>query len=66
MHNTFPEPNPMIRIASALVVSAFALLLASCCCTGEPKAPGLRALPQFKEIESAPAVTPAPTVQYTK
>ena len=43
----------MIRILTALVASAFALLSVSCmCCTGEPKAPGLRPLPQFKEIET--------------
>ena len=54
----------MIRIVSALVVSAFALLAASCCCTGEGKAPGLRPLPNFQEIQSAPA--PAPEVHYEK
>jgi hypothetical protein len=44
----------MIRILIALVASVFALLSVACsCCTGEPKAPGLRPLPQFKEIESA-------------
>jgi hypothetical protein len=54
----------MIRILSALVVSAFAFLAASCCCTGEAKPPGLRPLPQFQEIEAAPA--PAPEVHYSK
>lgn len=54
----------MIRILSAFVVSAFALLAASCCCTGEAKPPGLRPLPQFQEIEAAPA--PAPEVHYSK
>ena len=47
----------MIRIISALVATAFALLSVSCgCCTGEPKPPGLRPLPQFKEIQTAPEV----------
>ncbi|MEO7098097.1 MAG: hypothetical protein ABI162_01960 [Luteolibacter sp.] len=43
----------MIRILTALVASVFALLSASCvCCTGEPKPPGLRPLPQFQEIQT--------------
>ena len=54
----------MIRILASLVVSASALLAASCCCTSDVKPPGLRALPQFQEIESAPA--PAPEVHATK
>ncbi|MEI8039376.1 MAG: hypothetical protein WCJ14_13395 [Verrucomicrobiota bacterium] len=54
----------MIRILSALVISVFALLAASCCCTGESKAPGLRPLPRFKEIPTISA--PAPVVRYTK
>lgn len=54
----------MIRILSALVVSVFALLAASCCCTGEAKPPGLRALPKFQEIQSAQA--PASEVHYEK
>lgn len=45
----------MIRIIIALSASVFALLSASCCCTGEVGAPGLRPLPQFQEIETAPA-----------
>lgn len=45
----------MIRIISALAASAIALLSASCCCTGEAKPPGLRPLPQFQEIQTAPA-----------
>ncbi len=53
----------MIRILSAIVASVFALLAASCCCTGEAKPPGLRPLPQFQEIQSAPA---APEVHYEK
>jgi hypothetical protein len=52
----------MIRIFFALVTSVFALFAASCCCTGEQKAPGLRPLPQFQEIQSAPA----PEVHYSK
>lgn len=54
----------MIRILSALIASVFALLAASCCCTGEAKAPRLRSLPRFQEIPAAPA--PAPEVHYTK
>lgn len=45
----------MIRILSAIVASVFALLAASCCCTGEAKPPGLRPVPQFQEIQAAPA-----------
>lgn len=45
----------MIRILSALVVSAFAFLTVSCgCCTSDVKPPRLRPLPQFREIEAAP------------
>jgi hypothetical protein len=58
----YPDFIPMIRILSTLVASVFALLAASCCCTGEQKAPGLRALPQFQEIQSAPV----PEVHYSK
>lgn len=47
----------MIRILFAIVASAFALFSVSCgCCTGEPQAPGLRPLPQFQEIQTAPQV----------
>ncbi|MBX3740533.1 hypothetical protein OVA24_00390 [Luteolibacter sp. SL250] len=42
----------MIRFISAIAVTAFALISASCCCTSEPKAPPLRPLPQFQEIET--------------
>ena len=53
----------MIRFISAISVAAFALISASCCCTGEPKAPKLRKLPHFQEIET----TDAPAeVNYTK
>jgi len=45
----------MIRIASAVLAAAFALLAASCCCTSDSVAPKLRPLPAFKEIETAPA-----------
>lgn len=54
----------MIRILSALTVSAFAMLAASCCCTSDTKPPGLRPLPQFQEIPAAPAL--APEVHYSK
>ena len=52
----------MIRIVTALVVSAFAFLSASCCCTSDAKPPGLRPLPQFKEITPSQA----PEVIYEK
>jgi hypothetical protein len=52
----------MIRILSAFVASVFALLAASCCCTGETKPPRLQALPKFQEIQTAPA----PEVHYSK
>lgn len=53
----------MIRIFTALIASALTLLAVSCgCCTGETKPPGLRPLPQFKEIQSAPG----PEVHYAK
>ncbi len=56
----------MIRIASALIASAFALLAVSCgCCTSDEKAPELRPLPQFKEIQPS-QVQPSPEVNYTK
>lgn len=43
----------MIRILTAVIASVFAFLSVSCfCCTGEPKAPGLRPLPQFQEIQT--------------
>lgn len=52
----------MIRILTAIVASAIALFSASCgCCTGEPKAPELRPLPQFQEIQSV-----GPEVHYSK
>ena len=56
--------HPMIRLLSALVVSALAMLAASCCCTSDTKPPRLRPLPQFQEIQAAPA--PAPEVHATK
>jgi len=51
----------MIRILSALTASAFAMLAASCCCTSDTRAPGLRPLPQFQELPAAPA----PQVEYS-
>ncbi len=54
----------MIRLLSALLASAVALAASSCCCTSDTKAPGLRPLPQFREIESAQG--PAPTIDYAK
>ena len=42
----------MIRVISALAAAGFALISASCCCTSEAKAPPLRSLPQFQEIET--------------
>lgn len=45
----------MIRLIAAIAVAASALLSASCCCTGEPKAPKLRPLPHFQEIETTDA-----------
>jgi hypothetical protein len=56
----------MIRILSALVVSAIALLAASCCCTSDVKPARLRPLPQFQEIHTAPAPAPGPVVYRTK
>lgn len=46
----------IIRTLAALCAATFALLGASCCCTSEPEAPGLRPLPQFREIPAAPEV----------
>jgi hypothetical protein len=54
----------MIRTATALVASVFALLAASCCCTSDTKPPGLRPLPQFQEI--SPGSPAAPEVHYSK
>jgi hypothetical protein len=53
--------DPMIRILSSIVASVFALMAASCCCTSEVKPPGLRPLPQFQEIQAAPAPEVHPT-----
>jgi hypothetical protein len=46
----------MTRILISLIASVFALLCVSCCCTSEVKPPGLRPLPQFQEIQTAPEV----------
>ncbi len=52
----------MFRILPATLASAIALISVSCCCTGEPKAPGLRPLPNFRQIETTSEVE----VHYTK
>ncbi|MEP2777479.1 MAG: hypothetical protein ABJQ29_08105 [Luteolibacter sp.] len=50
----------MTRLILAVLVSATAIFSASCgCCTSDVKAPGLRPLPQFREI-------PHVEVEYTK
>jgi hypothetical protein len=54
----------MIRILFATLASAFAFIGASCCCTSEPVAPGLRPLPQFRALETT--TQPAPEVHYSK
>jgi hypothetical protein len=59
---TITAIDSMIRILSALTASAFAMLAASCCCTSDTRAPGLRPLPQFQELPAAPA----PEVHYSK
>lgn len=46
----------MTRFFLALLVAVGALNLASCCCTGEPKAPKLRPLPGFQQMPAAPEV----------
>jgi hypothetical protein len=52
-----PHLTPaMFRVLAAVCVSAFAVLSASCCCTGEPEANPLRPLPQFQEVPAAPEV----------
>jgi hypothetical protein len=56
----------ILRIAAVLGASALGLLSASCCCTSEPEAPGLRPLPQFREIPAAPMPEPTPIVEPTK
>lgn len=50
----------MIRLLAILCASAFPFFSASCCCTGEQEAPGLRPLPQFQELPAAAEV------EYTK
>lgn len=55
----------MIRILTTIAAAAFVLASASCCCTSDSKPPGLRALPHFQEIESAPSQAPV-QVQYSK
>ncbi len=46
----------MTRILVALGASLFAFASASCCCTSQPKPPGLRPLPQFREIQQTTVV----------
>jgi len=46
----------MFRVIAAVCLSAFALVSASCCCTGEPKANPLRPLPKFQEVPAAPEI----------
>jgi len=55
----------MIRILTSLAAAAFTLAAASCCCTSDSRPPGLRALPQFQEIEAAPSQAPV-EVRYSK
>lgn len=50
----------MIRIISALLISAFALISSSCGCKPELKTPGLRPMPEF-----APIVTEMPIAEPT-
>ncbi|MBG7607075.1 MAG: hypothetical protein IZT59_03460 [Verrucomicrobia bacterium] len=52
----------MTRLLLAIPVCAIAVLTSSCgCCTSDSKAPPLRPLPQFQEIQTAPV-----EVEYTK
>ena len=43
----------MFRLFAALLVSAFAFLSVSCCCTSDTKPAPLRDLPQFQEMPAA-------------
>lgn len=49
----------MIRIFSAFLAAAFAILGASCCCTSDVGPAPLRPLPHFREIHTQ-------EVEYTK
>lgn len=51
----------MIRTFLLLSASLVALVSASCCCTGEPKAPKLSKLPKFQEVPAAPQYEVEPT-----
>jgi len=46
----------MTRFIIALLSTVGLLSLASCCCTGEQRAPRLRPLPKFQEMPAAPEV----------
>lgn len=46
----------MTRIVSAILATIGLLSLASCCCTGEQRAPRLRSLPKFQPMPAAPEV----------
>ncbi|BDS05186.1 hypothetical protein NT6N_02260 [Oceaniferula spumae] len=49
-----------LRILVMLATVAGGVALSSCgCCTGEERPPGLRPLPQFRDI-------PTPTIDYAK
>ncbi|MGA0899335.1 MAG: hypothetical protein ACO3SO_02890 [Luteolibacter sp.] len=50
----------MIRIASLLAVSAFALFTVSCGCPQQAQPPGLRKMPKFKELPSAQEIGGSP------
>lgn len=47
--------SSMTRILLAFAAFTGALVSASCCCTGEARAPRLNPLPKFQEIQTPPA-----------
>jgi hypothetical protein len=51
----------MTRIFFSLAAAAVAFVTVSCCCTSEPKAPGLRRLPAFQEIPAVQHYEVVPT-----
>ena len=51
----------MTRILFSLAAATAAFVTASCCCTSEPKAPGLRRLPGFQEIPAVQHYEVVPT-----
>jgi hypothetical protein len=59
MRSQTPKNPIMFRLFAALLVSAFAFLSVSCCCTSDSKPAPLRPLPQFQEM-------PAAEVDYSK